>query len=345
MKHETLWNTSNLTEAAPESDRLTPCGEKLSFSGSKDWRFIEFCGEMESSLSAEGEKRTSAQTRTGSAFMADGFSKEEVAEIAGKRAAGSWLSHRPLDIKAYWRNNRETFWHPLLYRQSLEVNDCVPVELPETGKESEGEKRNRHSFLDTLSVAPYKKKLKKSGLTWSSSMKVDFCWYQLLQKPGHQKGRLPLCKLQETGARFLPSPQSVFLQKENDWRFTSNFISIKTSVPDNWLISSDISCDILKNRYSFFGTEAGCINQNLFNASWIVIPEFTRTTSRVTPRNSIPMNLSGHNLKKPLPMVFPITYCNLKDCSTNHCESYSVLRNYCGLVSLPQNYRGSVSIT
>lgn len=232
-----------------------------------------------------------------------------------------------------------------MYQQSLEVNGCVRVELPETGKESEGEKRNCHSLLDTVPVAPYKKKLKKSGLTWFFSMKVDSCWCQVLQKPGHPRGKLPLCKLQETGARFLLSPQSVFLQKENDWRFTLNFISIKTSVPDNWLIFSNISCDILKNRYFFCGTEAGCINRNLFNASWIVIPEFTHTTFQVTPRNSIPMNLSGHNLKKPLPMVFPITYRNSKNCSTNHCESYSVLRNYCGLVSLLQNYHGSVSIT
>lgn len=333
MKHETKWNASKFTEAAMQGDRVAAFWEELSLGGRETRRFPEFCGTMESDIPEKGKNRSSAQTSPGSAVMANGFSKEEVAEVAGKRVPFSRLSHRLMDAEPYRRSDKERVRHPVLHWESLEIDDSVRVELPEAGKESQREKRGCDSPLETVSVAPYKKTLNGLEHIWSSSMKADLCWFRALQEPGRPKDRHLLCGLQEVGAKFLPSPQSVFLQKETDWHSTSNFIAIKTSGPNNWSVFSNISCNIFKNRYSFYGTEAGGTNQNWFNNLWTAIPEYTHTSSRVMPRNLIPMNLCGHNLKKQRTTACPIIYGNSENYSTNRYESYGVPRNCCGLAS------------
>jgi hypothetical protein len=333
MKHETKWNASKFTEAAMQSDSVAAFGEKLSLGGGETRRFAELGGTVETSIPEEWEQGSSAQTGDGPAFAADGFSKNEIEEAAGKRASSGRLFHGLVDAEAPRGIDKERVRHPVLHRESLEIDDSVRVELPEAGKTGQREKRGCDSSLEAVSVAPYKKTLNGSARIWSSSMKADFCWFQALQEHGRPGDIHPRLMSLENGARFLPYPQSVFPRKENDWLSISNFILIKTSAPDNLSTFSDISCGIFKNRYSFCGTEAGCINQNWFNNSWIVIRESTRTASRVMPRNSIPMNLSGRNLKKQRTTAFPITYCNSGNCSTIHCENYGVPRDCCGLAS------------
>jgi len=224
MGHETPWIRRGTGKAPPTRDRVTERKQDDSFSrGALGGSIKELCFPM--------VPRVPSGRVQGPSFKGDSRASSQAVSNREKQIVGSplvWsagrrVSDRPLDSETDCPNHSQTFWHPLSPQSCVAAASRDGMELPETGASGSTKERERDCALESLSVAPYKKKRKNLGPVWSSSMNLASCSSQTFAAPGLRKDkpRSSITSINRTG--FPPSMHWWYRRNGNAWRFTSGF--------------------------------------------------------------------------------------------------------------------------
>ena len=307
MGHETPWPSGNVGEAQAESRRFAPVRQNLSGGGRRGRFLSKFGGAMASDLpeARKGGAPSSTNPRSPSAPVLP--RKKTIGRDFTEGSAGSRLSDRPLDPEASGSGGREAVWDSLLDSQSVETDGGPGLELPEARNAGAGEGREGDFPLETLQVAPYKKRPKDLAPISHSSMKAGSCWFPTSFAHGPLAGRRRSCGLSGDGdIKSPPSPPSRSLPDAKSSRSMLTSIGTKTSALPMWPSSSGICSNICADRWYCFGMTALHTKAARLSNSSSVIRDCMSTAFPVTPPNSTHLNSSGPISSVPWPIVFPM---------------------------------------
>jgi hypothetical protein len=330
--HETKRNPKATREATPTCDRIAEKRKQLVGSSKRNRVFSKFGislaavlqtrrrGVLEIKACARATDKTEIQPETC-------FNPHSI-----KGCSFLGLRHGFMDHPASSQSNRETLWHNLSSEPSLAFSNIFGVELPEAREKGTGTGRVINPTMETLQMAPYKKKPNGLAPTLSFLTKAGFFLFPVSGAPGRLGDKLRTCPWQETGQKYPPFLLSVFLQKENMLPSIFDFIPVKMYALQKWNDFCTIFFIILKDLLSFCGIVAW-----FTGLRWLL--DFLNDTRELIPisfrgthPNLILMNLYGHSLKEPLQTQFLRIWFILKKHFCHLCRGFEIHRNSYGLV-------------
>lgn len=330
--HETKRNPKATREATPTCNRIAEKRKQLVGSSKRNRLF----GKFGISLAADLQTR-----RRGCLEIKAGARATDKTEIQTETCFNPYsikgcsflgLRHGFMDHPASSKSNRETLRHNLSPEPSVAFSNISGVELPEAREKGTGTGRVVNPTLETLQMAPYKKKPNRLVPTSSFLTKVGFFLFPVSGVHGHLVGKLRTCLWQETGQKYLPFLLSVFLQRENMLPSIFDFIPVKMYALQKWNGFCTIFFIILKDLLSFCGIAAW-----FTGLRWLLdflndIRECLPIFSRGMHPNLILMNLYGPSLKEPLQTRFLRIWFILKKHFCHLCRGFAIHRNSYGLV-------------
>lgn len=249
------------------------------------------------------------------------------------RPAGRRVSDKPLDLETDCPNHSQAHWDPVSPQPCVEDPSGNGMELPETRAPGFTKERERNRPLESLPVAPYKKKPKDLGPIWFSWMNRASCSFQTSVAPGLREGkpRSSITSTNRTG--FPPSMPCRCRRNGNAWRFISDSGGETLTV---WMSSLSFkSCSNISGVPSFccgIGERSTVVKKSN-NFSW-TIPGSIWNIFRPTPLNLTRQNMSGTKLTTPSPIVHPRAWANLKQCCKTRYDGSGDHQGSFGLASM-----------
>ncbi len=305
--HETSRQTPNTRKKTASGRPPIKTRPHLPLGSTESGRFFKLRGPLASSLPEERAAGVEVQTPYGPASASVGRAEENLGTRLGERALGSRLLDGSLDLEAYRPSRPEKFSSKLLYRQLVESDERLGLELPEATEKSQGAPGRSDSLLEASRLASYKKRPFGLEPAWSSWMRVDSPLFPISKEPGRLKEKLQPSLSPVAGQKSRLSLPSRSRPRKNVLDSTRAFTPTRTFGPDKSGSSSDIFAVTSKARSSFFGTEARSTEPNSSNDSLEAILESKPFTSRDMRLSLIPMNLSGQTSSEIWQTAFPET--------------------------------------
>ena len=333
MEHETLWKPQAIGEAAPTRHPVAKGWQEPVDSGPFNWGIEKLSMSLVPKLSKQGNEWTSSPTHSWSASEIIPIPKEETGEASPEGFFRIRLQHRALDIEAHRKSHLGTLPGSLPPQSCVAHSIRFRMELSEARTSGVGKRRGSDCALETLPLAPYKKKLKGLAPISPSSMKAASCLFPISVRLGLPKGKLPFIETAIRETKFPPSPRLRSRPKESFWPFMSGFI-LTTSRDEMSRHSCAIFCDTSVDRLSCFGITALPIKKKPSKACCANTPDSILNGFPAMHLNSIRPSLSGHRVKKPLPIVRPMTSRNLNPCSASPYAKSNALKSFSGHVSM-----------
>jgi hypothetical protein len=338
--YETPWQTPNTGETAAPGRPLVETRTYLSLSSSGTERFFELRGALAPNLPEERPEGAEADAEYGTASVFVGSAKENLGARLGKRALRSWLFDGSLDFKAYRPDNSEEFPGALLYRQSVEFDERLGLELSEAAEKSQGAQGKSDSLLETSRLAAYKKKPLGLEPTWPFWMRADSRLFPISGELGRLREKRQSSLSLDAGQKSRLSPLSQSLQKENGLDFTHVSIPIRTSEPNKPDSSFGIFVATSEALSFFSGTEAPSTEPNSSNDFLEAALESTPFTFQDTHPSLIPMNLSGQASSEDWQTASLKTLSILDGSLIGRLEDSGIPRDSYGRVFTHRTYRG-----
>lgn len=341
--HETSWKTQAVGKTEMPGDNTAKGWSYLSSNFQQTWSITELCSALGASLSEERTERAAIPTSTWSSLSPDRFTEKEVTEPSSKRTSGCWLYHRPLDVRKNCQVNRDAFWCSISPASCVAYNEKPAwLELPETGAEISSKGRRANPEVETLPLAPYKKKPNGWEPTWYSSTKVVSCSFLMLKGLGHPVVKHLYCITCTNRTEFLPSVHSPFLRKENELDFISD--SGKGIYPVIWWLTfSGNFSDISVAPYSFFGIKEQFICILRLRHCFIFIPGHIMNFFRLMLQNLIQLNIYGINMIHHWLMALQKIFTTFAMNYIRTCIKFVNPRSFFGHVFMPASFPGNVN--
>ncbi len=340
IRHETPWIPRGTGKAPPTRDRVTERRHDDSFSRSALGGSIkELCFPMVPGVpkgrvqgpSFKGDSRTPSQAVP---------SREK--QIGGSPlvgSAGRRVSDRSLDSETNRPNHSQALWHPVSPQSCVAAASRDGMELPEARAPGFAKKRERDCALESLSVAPYKKKPKNLGPVWPSSMNPASCSSPTFVAPGLRKDkpRFSITFTSRTG--FPPSMPWWYRRSGNVWRSTSGF---RNGILTVWMFVL-----FLKSCLNTSGTPWSCCGIGVRSTVVKRLSSFLQSILGFIENIFRPMllkltlqNMFGIRLTVPFPTVYRRVWRSLGQCyETRYVGSGDRQGSY-GLASMPPISRG-----
>lgn len=306
MEYETIWKPQTVGEAAATRHPIAKDWQELVGSGPFSRSVQKLCMPMVSNLPKQRNKGTSSQANSRTTSEIIPAPKEETDESSVEGSHCTGLHHGSLDLEAHCNGNPETFPCWLSPQSYLAYSAGFGVELPEARASGTGKRRGEDCTLETLPLAPDKKKLKNLAPISPSSMKAGSCLSPTSVRLGLPEAKLPFT---DTAIKETEFPQSLRLrsrQKKGSWPFTCGFTHT-TYWGEMSRYSCGISCDTSVDRLFCSGITALLIKKSLSKDSCLRHPDSRSNGYRDTPLNSTPLNMSGLRVNEPYPTVRPTT--------------------------------------
>ena len=258
--HETKWNPKATRKATPTCNRCAKARKELVGSRKGNRLFCKFSISLATVL--QTRRRGVLEIKAGARATDKTEIQPETCfkpySIKGCSFLG--LRHGFMDHPASSQSNRETLRDNLSPEPSVAFSNISGVELPEAGKTGTGTGRVENPTLETLQMAPYKKKSNRLVPISSFLTRAGFFLFPVSGVPGHLGDKLRTCLWQGTGQKYLPFLRSVFLQRENMLPSIFDFIPLKMYALQKWNGFSTIFFIILKDPLSFCGIAAWFID-------------------------------------------------------------------------------------
>lgn len=339
--YETPGNPTAAGETAPtrhpvakkrqESVGSSPCPEC----------FRKLCVSVVAELQEERPKRTKAHSHPRSSSKAFRVPEEETGGVAFERPPSRRLHHRLMDARSYCQADREALRCPVSSLSCLEASEDSGLELPETRASGPTEGRRGHRTLEEEQMAPDKKKPKKLGPIWSSSMKAASCLFLISNAPGPLKATPPFSTISTGKIASPPSMPSAYLLKEGEWPCISDSTP-KTSRAWRCSVSLGTSFGICEAPLSFCGTGERSTSTARSRPCSLAIPESKWSPSQLMPLSSTRQSMFGTR-QTPLyptarPEICPIFGANFAAL----WPGYENPKIFSGHASSPANYRGQI---
>lgn len=291
---------------------------------------IKFRRALATSLQEKGNGRHAAQTNPWPSEKNNATPKENIIAIFKQGRHRRRIHNGILDIKAHCKGDWSSFWNPVSYKSCLAFDASMELELSETCQESQGTARTTSPRLERSRLAAYKKKPKSLGLTWFSSTKAAFCLPQMLEEPGHLKGKLRFFRWRPPiGIKYPPFLLSAFRPKGDGLPSLCAFIQRKTFTAMKWCVSLSTCCTESKVLFSCCGIETKFMLKPMWSeSSWKPITASMQMPSRLSRQTLTPMKAFGSISKGMWQIAFRTTlsilksFCNLRPISFDIREGF-----------------------
>jgi len=337
---ETSRHPRNTRKTAASSRPLIETRPNLPLGSTESGRVFKFGGALAASLPEERTAGLEVQTPYGPTSASVGSAEEDPGARLGERALGSRLLDGSLDLEAYRPGRAQELPGTLLYRQLVESDERLRLELPEAAEEGQRTPRGSHPLLEVSRLAAYKKRPFGLEPAWSSWMRADSLSSPIFKEPGRLKEKLQPSLSPDGGQKSRPSRPLRSRPRGNVSDSTRAFMPTRTFEPDKSGSSSDTFAATSKARSFFSGTEARSTGPSSSNDSLGAILESRPFTSRDMRPSLIPMNLSGPTSNGIWPTAFPETLSILGSSLTGHWEDFAIPRDSYGRAFMHQTYRG-----
>ena len=338
--YETPWQTPNTGKAEASGCPFVETRSYLSLGSPGAKRFFKLRGALASNLQEEWPQRTEADAKYGTALSFVGLSEKILGARLSEGPLGSRLFDGSLDAEAYWPDRSEEFPSALLYRQFVESDERLGLELPETAEEGQGAPGASDSLLETSRLAAYKKRPLGLEPAWPSWMKADSRLFQISKELGLSKEKPQSSLSPDAGQRSPLSPPLQSRLRESGLDSTRDFMPTRTLEQDKSDNSSGIFAITSKGPSFFSGIEVLSTEPNSSINSLENILESTPFTSRDTHLSLIPTNLSGQISSGGWQTASPKILSTLDDSLIGRLEDSAILRDSYGRVFTHRTYRG-----
>jgi hypothetical protein len=333
--HETPWIPRGTGKAPPTRDRITERKQGDSFSRGALGRSVkELCFPMVPGVPGGWIQGPSFKGDSGASSQAVSNREKQISGSPLVRSADCRVSDRPVDSETDRPNHSQALWHPVSSQSCVAAASRDAMELPETRASGSAKERERGCALESLPVAPYKKKPKNLGPDWSSSMNPASCSSQTFVVPGPRKDK-PRSSITSTSrTEFPPSMPWWYRPNGNAWRSTSGFGSGILTV---WMFVLSLkSClNTSETPWSCCGIGARSTVVKRLSSFLQSIQGFIENIFRPMLLNLTLQNMFGIRLTVPFPTVCRRVSRSLGQCyrtqnggSGDHQGSY-------GLASMP----------
>jgi len=338
--YETPWQTPNTGKAEASGRPFVETRSYLSLGSPGAKRFFKLRGALVSNLQEEWPQRTEADAKYGTALFFVGPSEKILGARLSEGPLGIRLFDGSLDAEAYRSDRSEEFPSALLYRQFVESDERLGLELPETAEEGQGAPGASDSLLETSRLAAYKKKPLGLEPTWPSWMKADSRLFQISKELGRSKEKLQSSLSPDAGQRSPLSPPLQSRLRESGLDSTRGFMPTRTFEQDKSDNFSGIFAITSKAPSFSSGTEVLSTGQSLSIDSLGNILESIPFTSRDTHLSLIPTNLSGQISNEDWQIASLKTLSTLDGSLIGRLEDSGIPRGSYGRAFTRQNYRG-----
>jgi len=334
MGHETPWIPRGTGKAPPTCHRVIERGQNDSFSGGAFGRSIKKLrfpmvpgvpGGWVQGPSFKGDSRTSSEVISNR--------EKGIGETPFVGSAGCRISDRPVDLETDCANHSQALWNPVSSQPCVAVTSEDGMELPEARAPGFTKGRERDCPLESLPVAPYKKKPKDLEPIWSSLMSLASCSFPTSVVLGLRKGnpRSSITFTNRTG--FPPSTRCRYRRNANAWRFICGCGGEILTVWMSDLFSkgcSNISgdpwfcCGI--GGPSTGGKKSSSFLSSIRGSIWNIF--------RPMLLNLIPQNMSGIRPTALFPIVRRKAWANSRQCCETRYDGSGDHRGSFGPVSM-----------
>jgi len=338
--HETPWMPRGTGKAPSTRNRVTEKKQDDSFSRCAFGGSVkELCFPMVPRVpegrvqgpSFKGDSRTSSQAVSNREKQIGGST------LVG--SAGRRISDRPLDFETDRPNHPQTLWHLVSPQSCVAVASGDGMELSETRAPCFAKKRERDCPLESLPVAPYKKKPKDLGPVWSSSMSLASCSSQTFVAPGllKDKPRSSITSTNRTG--FPPSMHWWYRRNGNAWRSTSGS---ERGILTVWMFVLSLKSCLNTSETPWSGCGIGARSTVVKRLSSFLqsILGFIGNIFRPMRLNLTPQNMFGIRLTVPYPIVCRRAWPSSRQCYGTPYDGSGDHQGSYGLASMPPVSRG-----
>jgi len=340
MGHETPWIPRRTGKAPPTRDRVTESKQDDPFSrGAFGGSIKELCFPMVPGVPGGRFQGPSFKGDSGASSQAVPNREKQISGGPLDGSAGCRVSDRPVDSETDRSNDSQTLWHPVSSQSCVAAASRDGMELPEARAPGSTKKRERDCALESLPVAPYKKKPKNLGPDWSSSMSLASCSSQTFVAPGlrRDKPRSSITSINRTG--FPPSMPWWYRRNGSAWRSTSGFgsgiltvwmfvLSLKSCLNTSGIPWSccgiGVRSTVVKRLSSFLRSIRGFI-ENIFRPMLL---------------NLTLQNMFGIRLTVPFPTVCRRVWRSLGQCYGTQNDGSGDHQGSYGLASMPPIFLG-----
>jgi len=332
----------------PKAARKSPSARHRAFGrrlerngcGTEDRVFSQFCNSLEEPVQAPRPRCIEAQTSSWSPSQATSPPEETRYEDFAKGSRGVGIPNRFMDSKEDSHSNRERIWRSVPSESLVAIPDKSWLELSETAETGPGTRRKGNPALETVCLAPYKKRLNNWLHTLSFLTKAAFFLFPPSRELGRLKDKLRCFASRGVGPRYRLSRRSLFPRKDEEQHSMPNSIPIRTLKALRWLASSCIWLGIFEGISFCFGMTVALIKEPLSEIFSVNIRGSIFFGSRDTHPNSIQMSSSGTDSNDLSQIAFPKTWPILSDSYGHHSGGCGILKGYFGHVFMHQIYHG-----
>lgn len=338
--YETPWIPRGTGKAPPTRNRVTERKQDDSFSrGALGGSIEELCFPMVPRVPGERIQGPSFEGDSGASSQAISNREKKIDGSPLVGSAGRRVSDRPLDSETDRSNHSQALWHPVSPQPCVAAASRDGMELPETRAPGSAKERERDCALESLPMAPYKKKPKNLEPDSFSSMNPASCSSQTSVAPGLRKDkpRSSITSTSRTG--FPPSMPRWYRRNANVWRSTSDFGSGILTV---WMFVPS-----LKSCFNTSGTPWSCCGIGVRSAVVKKLNSFLQSIRGLIENifrpmllNLTPQNIFGIRLTVPFPTVYRRVWRSLRHCYGTQNNGSGDHQNSYGLASMPPISRG-----
>src|SRR5512139_2851368 len=335
MGHETPWIPRGTGKAPPTRNRVTERKQDDSFSrGALGGSIKELCFPVVPRVPGGRFQGPSFNGDSGASSQAVPNREKQIGGSPLIGSAGCRVSDRPVDSETDRPNHSQALWHPVSSQSCVAVASRDGMELPEARAPGSAKERERGCALESLSVAPYKKKPKNLGPDWSSSMNPASCSSQTFVAPGLRKDK-PLSSITSTSRTgFPPSMPWWYRRNGNAWRSTSGFGG---GILTDWMFVVSLkSClNTSETPWSCCGIGARSTVVKRLSSFLQSIRGFIESIFRPMLLNLTLQNMFGIRLTVPFPTVCRRVWRSLWQCYETRSDGSGDHQGSYGLASMP----------
>ena len=335
MIHETTRNTPAVRTTAAMGHCAS--GARPEYEGGRPtcWHFLCLRVPMAGCRTEWRHGRLAGQARSRPPSQVEPMGTPQIAGLAPKGGARLWVPQRPLDTE------KDCFGDPEGIRRAVSPQPCLAhparrglvLSSPRTA--CHPARRQGHCALESVQVAPDKKKPKDLGPISPSSMKAAFCSFPHGVARGGRRGTRPLfaTATNMTASRrwaHSPSPPST-----PTWAFTC--ASSRTiSRPPMWPSFCGTCCSTCAATSFCSGMEGASTKARQSNKCSRTIPVCMSSRSRSMLPNSTPPNKYGTTSRGTLQTVCSRTSRTFASACTDASVVFVAPNRNCVPSSLPQ---------
>ncbi len=336
--HETTRNPTTTGKAAPTGNSVVEKRQNHVGSRQISECFQKFYKSLVSCAQNPWHQSPSSKADTRSTLPVVSTPEKEAGSMASERASGIRLFNRPLDIRAYSRTCKEKDWRFLSPQPLMETTWGHGMELSEAGTPGSAKERRGYCQLETVSLAPHKKKPKNLVPIWFFLTRAGFLLFPVLSGHGLPKERRLISIISTVRIKSLLLQLSVFLRKENELSFMPG--SGHTTLPALMFgLFWDIFSSIFVTTSCSCGTGEPFIAAKKSSISWQNIREFMLNGFPHMLQNLIRLSMSGTMRIQLCQTVSHIILPNSGNDYGLIRQNFSSRKNFFGLVFMPLIYQ------